>query len=660
MFPFFIHVRDATPAGAWHGGRLRRCAAAVLAAAALMGSLHAAPPAASGTGSGLSPYKQLSLAELMDIEVTSVSRRPEMLSEVASALQVLTSEEIRRAGATGVPSALRLLPNLHVARIDSRQWAIAARGFNNTITNKLLVLLDGRTLYTPLFSGVFWDVQDTLMEDVDRIETVSGPGATQWGSNAVNGVINITTKHARDTQGGLLKGKAGTELRTAGAARYGGTIAPGLFYRVYGKYTEWDNSITTAGESARDAWDMTQGGFRVDWDRSTADHFTLQGDLYKGEFGQATDRDIRVDGTNVIGRWTRILETGAEAAVQYYYDYTHRTIPGSITQNLEIHDLDFQHRTTLATRHHLVWGASYRHIDDRIKNPFVLAFIPADVSREWVSGFLQDEMSVADDRLRLTAGVKVERNPYTGTEYQPSVRAAWKWRERQLLWAAFSRALRTPSRIDRELFLPAAPPHAIAGGPDFTSEKLLAYELGYRAEPGPGLAFSVATFFHDYDDLRSLEPADTPGGPAQLANGITGKSYGVEWSGTYRPAEKWRLRLGYTEQRVTSELKPGSRDTARVGSPILDPDRYAVLTSQYDFSTSVSFDVSTRYVGRIANHKVPSYAEMDVRLSWRARDDLELAVVGRNLLDRSHPEFGAPETRREVERNVHGSFTWRF
>lgn len=615
----------------------------------------------AGSGSpAISSYKKLSLAQLMDIEVTSVSRRPEPLSDAASAVQVLTADEIQRSGATGIPSALRLFPNLHVARIDARQWAVAARGFNNTTTNKLLVQLDGRTLYTPLFAGVFWDVQDTLMEDVERIEVISGPGATQWGSNAVNGVINITTKPARDTQGGLLQGGMGSELQLAGAARYGGTVAPGLYYRVYGKHTQWDGSVTPRGAAGGDDWDLSQGGFRVDWERTTNDEFTFQGDIYRGVFGQPSNGDIRVKGSNLLGRWTRRFAADATTSLQFYHDYTHRMIPGVITERLAIDDVDFQHQLPSGERHQFMWGASYRQMEDRLENAEALAFLPARATRRWVSGFVQNEWRTADGEWRYTAGVKAERNPYTGTEFQPTFRVARRWTERQMAWGAISRALRTPSRIDREFFVPAEPPYLVAGGPDFVSEKLIAYELGYRAEPRSGLALSLAAFFHDYDDLRSLEPADDPAEPAQIANGLVGSSHGAELNVTYRPNESWRIRFGYTEQRVKSEVKPGSRDQISVRSQSLDPDRYLQLGISHDFSTNLSFDVTTRHVSRIANHEVPAYVELDFRLSWRPRADLELALRGRNLLDRSHPEFGATASRREVQRNVHGSFTWRF
>ncbi len=613
---------------------------------------------ASHSDAAVAPFKKLTLAQLMDIEVTSVSRRPETLADVASAIQVVTSDDIRRVGATRLPDALRLISNLQVAQIDARQWAIAARGFNNTTTNKLLVQLDGRTLYTPLFAGVFWDVQDTLMDDADRIEVISGPGATQWGSNAVNGVINITTKHARDTQGSLIKGVVGTVHRVAGA-RQGTRIGPGAFVRVYGKYSDSNDSLAPTGLPGNDAWRLTQGGFRADWDRASRDRFTLQGDGYAGRIDTATANDIEVDGANLLARWSRTFAPQDDLSVQAYYDFTHRVIPNSIAEHLRIFDLDL-HRSQPFGDHQLSWGGGFRAMDDRVRNAPGIAFYPADVKRNWYNAFVQDEVSLLANRLRLTAGIKVEHNPYTGAEVQPTVRAAWRGSAGQRWWGAISRAMRTPSRIDRELFLPADPPYTITGGPGFVSETLIASELGYRVEPRPGMALSLATFYHDYDDLRSLEPSLVAGGPSTIANGITGRSYGVEASLDYRPREGWRFRLGYLEQRVSSRTKPGSRDFTSIRSQVLDPGRQGVLNIQVDLSKRTSLDISLRYVGEIENQSVPAYTEADVRLSWRPKPEWELALIGRNLLDASHPEFGTAATRREVERNLNAAFTWRY
>src|SRR5438552_3237702 len=418
-----------------------------------------------------SQLKQFSLEELLNLEVTTVSKRPEKLTEAASAIQVITQEDIRRSGASSIPEALRLASNLEVAQVDSRQWAISARGFNSTTADKLLVLIDGRTVYTPLYAGVFWDFQDTLLEDLDRIEVISGPGATLWGANAVNGVINITTKQAKDTQGVLLLGGGGTELRDFGGVRYGGALAPNLHFRVYGQYFDRDSMVFPTGQDAANDWHLGQGGFRLDWDASASTLLTLQGDLYDGRIAQpGTTGDITVDGSNVIGRWSHTFAEDSDLKLQVYYDRTHRRIPDVFAEDLDTYDVDFQHRFPLGERHDLVWGLGYRLIEDDVSNSPILAFLPARVSRQWFSGFVQDEITLVKDRLHLTLGTKIEHNDYTGFEVQPSARLAWRLSQQQTVWAATSRAVRTPSRIDRELFAPGRPPFTLlTGGPDFVS-----------------------------------------------------------------------------------------------------------------------------------------------------------------------------------------------
>ena len=597
----------------------------------------------------------------MDIEVTSVSRRPEKISETASAIQVVTQEDIRRSGATSLPEALRLASNLQVAQVDSRQWAISARGFNSTTADKLLVLIDGRAVYTPLYAGVFWDVQDTLLEDIDRIEVISGPGATLWGANAVNGVINITTKNSKDTQGLLLLGGGGTELRDFAGVRYGGALATNLHFRVYGKYFDRDSTVLPSGRDATNDWRMGQGGFRLDWDASDANLLTLQGDLYDGRIVQPARDDISVGGGNLIGRWSHTISEDSDFKLQLYYDRTHRDIPGTFSEDLDTYDVDFQHRFPLGQRHDIVWGLGYRLINDEVGNTPGLAFLPARVSRQWFSAFLQDEIALVKDRLHLTLGTKIEHNDYTGFEFQPSGRLAWKLSERQTLWAAISRAVRTPSRIDRELYSPATPPFVLAGGPNFVSEEVLAYELGYRIQPHRRVSLSIAAFYNDYDNLRSVEKVNPPTNfPLVLGNGQKGESYGAELTADYRVTDWWRLRAGYTPLHVRIRPKPGSTDTSFGSSESHDPEHQVFLRSSMDLPGNFEFDASFRYVTRIANQAVPAYAEMDVRVAWKPTARLELSIVGQNLLHDHHAEFGAVTTRQEIERGVYGKVAWRF
>ncbi len=602
--------------------------------------------------------KRLTLEQLMNLQVTSVSKRPERLSQAGSAIQVITQDDIRRSGATSLPEALRLASNLEVAQVDSRQWAISARGFNGTTANKLLVLIDGRTVYTPLYSGVFWDVQDVPLWDIDRIEVISGPGATLWGANAVNGVINITTKGAQDAQGLVVSGGGGTELRGFGGARYGGAVGSNVHYRVYGKASSRDRTVFSSGQSARDNWHTWQGGFRVDGNASEVNQLVLQGDLYGGEFAQPSAGHIGVNGGNLVGRWSHPFSATSEARLQLYYDRTERNIPSTFAENLDTYDVDFQHRAVLARRHDVVWGLGYRLINDHVGNSAVLAFLPPHVRRKWFTGFVQDEIALLPDRLHLTVGAKVERNDYTGYEVQPSGRVSWTPAGGGALWAAVSRAVRAPSRIDRELFAPGQPPYFIQGGPNFRSEDLLAYELGYRAQALDRLGVSLATFYHRYDHLRSIEMVNPPAPfPIILANGLKGKSYGAELTADYRLTTAWRLRGGYTEMRVRTEPKPGSTDTTRASS---DPDRQLSLRSSLDLPAQLQVDADARYVSEIKNQQVPAYGELDLRVAWQPAAALELSVVGQSLLHRHHVEFGTAASRHAIERGVYGRVEWRF
>ncbi|MDF3056416.1 MAG: TonB-dependent receptor, plug [Rariglobus sp.] len=608
-------------------------------------------------------YKKLSLQELMDLEVSSVSRRSEKLSETASAIQVVTGEDIRRSGATSIPEALRLAPNLFVAQIDSRQWAVSARGFNSTTSNKLLVMIDGRTVYTPLFAGVFWDVQDTLLEDIDRIEVISGPGATLWGANAVNGVINITTREARDTQGLLLLGGAGTELLGFGGLRYGGALSPTLHYRIYTKYFERDSTLlASTGDEADNRWNMGQTGFRLDWNPAEDNLFTVQGDLYGGRIDQAGPDDIEVSGGNLLGRWTHRFTPDSDLQLQWYYDRTHRDIPGTFRENLATYDFDLQHHFVAGERHNLIWGVGYRLVDDHVANGATLAFLPADVTREWFSVFLQDEIALVPDRLSFTLGTKLEKNDYTGWEVQPSVRLAWRPTSTQTVWSAVSRAMRTPSRIDRELFAPGTPPFTVLqGGPDFESEELIAYELGYRVQVSPRLSLSAAAFYHDYDDLRSLEQAAPPAPtPLVIGNGLEGESYGVELTADYHVTDTWRIQAGYTRLFVDLRPKPGSTDVSGGSNESHDASNQFSLRSSLDLPWNLEFDVTLRHVGEISNQDVPSYQEADVRIGWRPKPQLELSVVGQNLLHDHHAEFGSPASRQEIQRGVYAKATWLY
>jgi iron complex outermembrane receptor protein len=600
--------------------------------------------------------KTLSLEELFEIEVTSVSKKSEKLSETAAAVHVVTDEDIRRSGAPSIPEALRDVPGVEVARVDSHQYAITARGFNSTTANKLLVLMDGRSVYTPLYAGVFWDAQDTLMEDIARIEVIRGPGATVWGANAVNGVINVINKSAEETQGLLTTGGGGTEERGFGGVRYGGRLGPNAYFRVYGKYFDRDDSVLPNGTDAHDRFRMGQGGFRMDWKPRTDQLLTLQGDIYDGSVEQPSAGDTDLKGGNILGRWTRRFSENSDLQVQAYYDRTDRNIPLVFGEKLDTLDLDVRHRFSLARGHDVVWGFGYRYTNDHVDNSPALAFLPPHETRRLATAFVQDEVTLVENRLHLSLGSKFEHNDYTGFEFEPSARLAWTPSREQTVWAAISRAVRAPSRIDREFFAPAQPPFLLAGGPNFQSEKVYAFEAGYKVQPAATLSASAATFYNVYKDLRSLES----GPPLTIANGLEGESYGVELEANYQPAARWRLNAGYTFFQLNLRVRPGSTDTTQKRQEGDSPRNSAFLESRLDLPRNVELDATLRYVDSLSNQGVPHYVAFDARLGWHASKALELSIVGSNLSDPQHPEFGTPATRREIQRRVYGKVVCRF
>jgi iron complex outermembrane receptor protein len=503
-------------------------------------------------------------------------------------------------------------------------------------------------------------VQDVLLTDIDRIEVISGPGAALWGSNAVNGVINVITKDAKDTGGLLITGGGGSELAGFGSARYGGRLGTHANYRIYGKGFSRDPTLLPNGQGAADDWHMGQGGFRLDWDGSAGHRLSLLSDWYDGRVAQAAPGHIGISGGNVTAKWAHQISATSEVTAQAYYDRTHRNIPGTFGEDLDSYDIDVQHRITVGNRHDVVWGLGYRLINDRVANTAGLAFLPAHVARQWFTAFAQDEIALAPERFHLTLGAKLEHNDYTGFEVQPSARVNWTFSQSRTLWAAVSRAVRTPSRIDRELFVPSQPPYFLAGGPSFRSETELAYELGYRHQQG-ALVLSLATFYNRYHGLRSLEQANPPNPtPLVLANGQDGESYGGEATASYRITDTWQLRAGYTELRIHIWANPGSTDTTRGATESHTPDRQLSLRSALSLGAHWSLDGGFRYVSEIANQQVPSYGELDARLAWQPLAALELSLAGRNLLHEHHTEFGTPAALRRIERGVYGMVQWHY
>ena len=645
--------------------RTALAAALWLAAGVALGQ---ATPDGADEDADPSRLKRLSLEELLEVEVTSVSRRGEPLSGAAAAVSVISGDDIRRFGATSLAEALRLADGLHVARFDSRTWAISARGFNITTANKMLVLIDGRSVYTPLFSGVFWDVQDTFLPDVERIEVIRGPGATLWGANAVNGVINILTKGAGATAGGLVTGGGGNEERAFLGVRYGGAAggaADGAAgrgaWRVYGKAVDVDALAFPGGASARDPLRRAQGGFRSDWQLAGGAGLTVQGDVYQGRIGNAVLPDTDVDGGNLLGRWERRLAGGSQVQVQGYLDRTFRRVPLQFTEERVTADLDVQQRLRRG-RHDLLWGAGYRLSADDVVNTAVTAWEPEDRTLHLWSAFLQDEFAWSE-RLRLIAGAKLEVNDFSGLEVQPTLRLAWTPSGRQTVWGAVSRAVRSPTRIDTDVRFPRGGVVVLQGNPDFASEDLLAWELGWRSRLRPGLTLDVALFDHLYDDLRSQEPPPPgqPPVPIVLGNRLEGEVRGVELAAVLDAAPWWRWHASYTYRDKELELEPGSRDPTGGFAEGNDPEQLASLRSSLDLGRAVELDVWLRYADPLPFPPAPAVTELDLRLGWRATPALELSLVGQNLLHDQHVQFrSAGAGTEEVERSVYGRVTWSF
>jgi iron complex outermembrane receptor protein len=624
-------------------------------------------PAAASPQDRDSQLADLSIEELSNIEVVSVSKKPEALIDAPASVYVITAEDIRRSGAATLPEVLRLAPNLQVAQTSNASYSITARGMNGgvgTAPDKLLVLIDGRSVYTPLFSGVFWDVQDALLEDIERIEVVSGPGGTLWGVNAVNGVINITTRSAHAT-GGTLAVLRGANNGGDGALRYGDT-GGSVSWRVYARSFERAHNELASDALVNDARHHTQAGFRADWEHDM-DRVSVTGNAYHGKEEQPEPGLITVngynlrlgtihtDGANLSAQWQRAL-AGGGLAVQAYTDFTRREVPPTFAESLSIADLQVQHSLPVLGAHSIVWGLNYRYSWDRLTNSEVIAFLPARANQIWSSLFAQDEIALPHE-LRLTLGTRVEHNPYTGSEWLPTARLAWKAAPGHSVWASASRTVRAPSRLDVDAFIPGHPPYLLAGGPQVRSEVAKVVELGYRAQPMTGLSYSLVLFHNDYEHLRSQEIILA--GPLVVpSSNMAGKANGIEAWASYQMTSAWRLSAGFTALRETLRSGPGSNDAFGPQLAGLDPAHTAQLRSSYSIDDARELELAVRNAGALAIGPVPGYTAVDARFGWRVTPNLELSVSGQNL-NGSHAEFGGIETRIEVPRTVAVKLVWR-
>jgi iron complex outermembrane receptor protein len=633
------------------------------------GLLFAAAPACAAVSEKAS-YADMTFDELATVQITSVSKKAQSLAEAPASVFVITADAIRQSGADSLPEALRLAPNLNVAQPSATGYAISARGLNgsnNSAPNKLLVLIDGRSVYSPLFSGVFWDVQDVVMEDIERIEVISGPGGTLWGVNAVNGVINVITRQASETKGTLIALGAGN--RGSGATfRYGGAVdAYDLDYRVYGKYLNGTHTSTASGSAVSDAIHKSQAGFRADWNRPR-DRVTVHGNAYTGTAGQPAPGAIAISGVNLalgsIGlsganlttRWDHTLDDESNLSFQAYYDQTRRTVPPTFSDSQDVFDVQFQHSLRPMGKHSLVWGANYRYGMDRVTNSPYIAFLPANLNQSWISIFAQDEVALRQD-LRLTIGARIERNDYTGSEFLPNLRLAWKLAPEHLLWSAASRAVRAPSRLDSDAFIPGAPPFLLNGGRTVRSEVAKVYELGYRGQPSSRTSYSVTVFHNDYDDLRTQEIA--PSGTFLIFdNKMEGKASGIETWGSYQATPLWRLSAGFTAIRENLRLKAGSNDLAGPGSAGKDPAQTWQLRSSWKLASNRELQISARHATALSNPAVPAYTAFDARFGWKLRPELEFSITGQNLFGSRHGEYGPLATRSEIPTGVFVKLVW--
>ncbi|NND60888.1 MAG: TonB-dependent receptor [Gammaproteobacteria bacterium] len=590
-------------------------------------------------------YAGLSLEELMATRVTSVAGVEESLFDTPAALTVVTREDMLRAGHRSIPEALRLVPGTFVGRDDSNTWSIGTRGFSGGFGNKQLVLIDGRTTYDLLFSGTFWDVQDVMLEDLDRIEVVRGPGATLWGANAVNGVINITTRDAQQTQGLYVGGGSGSYERLFGEFRYGGRAGDSTWYRIWSKHFERDEYDLFNGAPGRDDWRMTRSGFRVDQERRDGLHLTVQGDVYDGDIGElvnGVEADGEASGHNILAR----LGSGEHASqgwtLQSYYDHTDRITAGGFVIERDTFDIDFR-RFHDGEKHNVIWGFGYRYTDDMTAGTTGLIFSPSSRSAETLSGFIQDTITLQDDSLFLMLGSKFEHNDFSGFEMQPSVRLWHTPDERRTTWAAISRPVRTPSRTDEDLAIEIPGLFSFSGNPNLDAEELLAYEFGHRRQLTDELTVDFAAFYNDYDRLLATAGPQTA---LTFDNSASAGAAGFELATLWRPFSNWQLKASYSYLNVADDNEPV--DEPDGGSP----QHLAQLGSFSNLGERLRIDAVAYYASEIEADNIDAYVRLDAGITWQAFDGIELRLRGQNLLDPGHPEVGG-NPLAEVPRAVY-------
>ena len=636
--------------------------------------------------------KQLSLEELSQIDVTSPSKEPAPAFKTPMAIYVITNEEIRRSGVTTIPEALRLAPGVEVARIDGSKWSIGIRGFGTRLSRSVLVLIDGRTVYTTFFAGTYWEVQDTVLDDIERIEVIRGPGGTIWGPNAVNGVINIITKSTKDTPGTLATVRAGNQEQGSFDFRYGGSAGASTTYRVYGKGFSRGPEYHPDQQNFDD-WRGAQTGFRVDSTKGDRDAITIQGDAYKQEDGERVtatsytppysrdiDANAHLSGGNVLARWKRTLNEGSDFQVQAYYDRTNRYEP-NFAENRDTFDVDYLQRLKIAGRQQFLWGAGARWSAGRATQVVSgLTFDPLDRTDHLFTGFFQDDIDLVKGRVQLSLGTKMLNTNFSGFQLEPSARLMWTPTETRAFWVAYTHALRTPSRAEEDFFLSGFIATTPDGTPffarfnannNFASEQLNGYDFGYRELLGKKTYLDISGFYNHYHDLFSQDITGSPFVetnpapthillPAQFGNGLLGLTTGVEIAPEWRPTGYWRLRGSYSFLHMDLQRAPGSQDVGSApGIMGSSPQHQVGIHSFFDLSKTMQLDLLYSYVSALTSQNVPAYSTGDARFSWRLRGGVEIAVVGQNLLSPQHPEYqGDPGPLVGIRRSGYLKLTW--
>lgn len=628
----------------------------------------------SSAGAEDADYFDLPPEQLLNAEVISVSKKTEKVSDSAAAVYIISQEDILRSGIRSVPEALRMVPGVQVAQADANSWAISIRGFNNVNANKLLVMVDGRTVYNPLFAGTYWELQDLLLEDIDRIEVIRGPGGSLWGANAVNGVINIITKNSQETQDTVLTAAYGTQDNGTLTGRYGGAFGDDNYYRVYGKYFDRDSFKKRSGANGDDDWQSGRGGFRMD----LGNEVTVQGDVYRTLTDQLNstptmtstlieEETMESEGANILGRWKKDLGDGSLLTVQSYLDYTTRE-QILLNDKRVIFDIEAQYNFAPTERHDMAFGGGYRYTHDDLDSTSIVSFLPPSRSDDLFNVFFQDSIALIPEEWYLTLGSKFEHNDYTGVEVQPNARLQWHPDAAQTVWASVSRAVRTPSRLEHDLnirvnVLPPATSVILSANPDFESEELLAYELGYRNQVTRDFAVDVAAFYNDYDQLGTIGAlGSTPGVlSVHQINGMAAETYGAEIAAEWKLMDNLELSASYSYLQMQLH-GDGNNPFAVETDEGRSPHHQASARLSWNITDAVSLDTSTYYVSRLKTDNVDDYVRLDMNLGWRIDDNARFNLIGQNLLQDSHREFSAPTALNatEVERSIIGKMTWRF